>query len=121
MSSKIDLDIKSCSSPDIDVQRWIPTDPQEVCFLLELDIGLLGNHRSDVFSLVVATPKGLTAKQKRPVLVERATVVVSEYSWPFVIRAIEDIVRRCEGRNWNESVLKLQRYFRWEYEDYSMD
>jgi hypothetical protein len=30
-------------------------------------------------------------------------------------------IRRCQAPTWAESVLRLHRYFRWEYEDYDTD
>ena len=50
---------------------------------------------------------------------ERATLVLSEYSGALVKRTCTAIVERCAASTWEESVLRLQRYFAWEYEDYN--
>jgi Immunity protein 8 len=52
---------------------------------------------------------------------DRALLLLSKYSWRAVQRHVRNIVKRCESERWDDSVLKLQRYFQWEYEDYKVD
>lgn len=54
-----ELEIKSVSSPDVDVDVWTPDGEAEVCFLLDVEIGEKNDDSCDLFSLVVATPEGL--------------------------------------------------------------
>jgi ribosome biogenesis protein Tsr3 len=118
MTKNIKLKIQDFYSPDVEVHSCEPEAPEAVRFLLELEIGEAGNERKDLFQVVVATPEGLRAGAKDSVIADRATIVVSEYSWIQLRRAVEQIVERCEAPTWKEAVLRLQRYFRWEYEDY---
>ena len=118
MSRKPKLEVKTWSSPDVELESWVPDAPNEVYFLLELEIGVVGEERRDIFQVVVATPEGLRARARANVIAERGTLVVSEYSWRDLRRSIQSIVERCESPTWSESALKLQRYFEWEYEDY---
>lgn len=112
------LRIKSTHSPDVDIDIWEPADGDIVHFLLQVEIGQTTDDRADVFQVVIATPEGLRAASPGgEVLSDRATIVLSEFSWEAVWRRIKEILSECEGQTWNESVLKLQRYLRWEYED----
>lgn len=115
------LSIKSWSSPDVDPFRWEPEGDSDVCFLLEIEIGETDDERADLFTIQIATPEGLRTKLSPSggVLADRAMLVLSEYSWHGVQRTIQQLVQACAAPTWNESVLRLQRYFRWEYEDYT--
>jgi hypothetical protein len=112
------LEIKTWSSPDIDLHDWAPRDRLDVKFLLELEIGTVGENQRDIFQVVVATPEGLRKHSRSEVICERATLVLSNYSWSLLQRTCTNIVRRCEASSWEEAVLRLQRYFEWEYEDF---
>lgn len=118
MTKSITLKVNDYYSPDIEIHSWEPDSAEQVRFLLELEVGEAGDDRKDLFQVVVATPEGLRASATGPIIADRATIVVSEYSWGQVRRTVEQIVERCQAPTWEESVLKLQRYFRWEYEEY---
>ena len=113
----IKLEIKNVSSPDVELWSDIPP-ANDVYFLLQLEIGEQGDDRKDLFQIMVATPEGLRARAKASVLADRATLVVSELDWNSLLQELGKIVQACNGCDWNDSVSKLQRYFRWEYEDY---
>ena len=121
MTKSITLQVQDFYSPDVDVYSWEPDSVEQVFFLVELEIGEAGDKRSDLFQVIVATPEGLRAAARELVVADRATIVVSEYSWAQVRRIIERIVERCQAPTWEESVLRLQRYFMWEYEDHVME
>ena len=118
MSGYIRLEVQNFYSPDVEIHSWEPESLEEVRFLLEMEVGEVGKEGKDLFQVLIATPEGLRSAAVDPVIAERATILVSEYSWVQVRRTIEQILKRCEGPTWVESVLRLQRYFRWEYEDY---
>ncbi|WP_375773343.1 immunity 8 family protein [Archangium gephyra] len=121
MTSKpVELEIRSWSSPDVDFKAWRPDDRSDVFFLLEMEIGVAGEAGMDVFQVVVSTPEGLRARSSKPVVRERATLILADYSWDLLRRTCVEIVARCAAASWEESVLRLQRYFMWEYEDYSV-
>ena len=118
MTNNIKLKVQDFYSPDIEVHSWEPEAPESVRFLLELEIGEAGDEKRDLFQVLVATPEGLRAAAREGVIADRATIVISDYSWLQIQHAVQGIVERCEAPTWEEAVLKLQRYFRWEYEDY---
>lgn len=109
------------SSPDVELWTWNPHSDSDVLFLLEMEIGDKAADGADLFYVVIATPEGLRSDSPRSVLVERATLVFSEFSWDIVKTTLQNILTRCSGDSWNAAVVRLQRYFQWEYEDYRMD
>ena len=119
----IRLEIRSIGSPDVELHSWEPTTNAEVYFLVEMEIGEAGVDGADLFQVVVATPEALRAKSKigMNTIRDRSTLVVSNYDWQEIEKSLETIVLKCESENWATSTLSLQRYFKWEYEDYKMD
>jgi hypothetical protein len=119
----IRLEIRSIGSPDIELYSWEPTTNADVIFLVEMEIGEAGVVGADLFQVVVATPEALRANSKTTtnIIRERSTLVVSNYDWQETQKTIESIVRKCEAENWIISTLNLQRYFKWEYEDYQTE
>ena len=120
--SNLDLFVADYSSPDIDIESWSPVPTEPVYFLLEFSVGVRGDPASDVFYVIVATPEGLRSRSVGGELVisARGTIVVSDYSWSATRSAVEAIIRDCASPTWVESVMKLQRFFHWEYEDYQL-
>lgn len=114
------LELRSLSSPDADPDDWLPDD-NRVLILLQLEVGVVGQLGADTFNVVVATPEGLSSlaqDDELGALAHRATIVVREFTWKKVRTVLEGILRQCVAPTWSESVLKLQRYFQWEYEDF---
>jgi hypothetical protein len=114
----MELTIKSMMSPDVEIDAWEAESPRDVYFLLELEIGETHRDAADLFQVMVATPEGLREHARGNIISERATLVLSEFSWPSLHRALQDILRKCQTTDWPQSCLRLQRYFRWEYEDF---
>jgi hypothetical protein len=110
--------IRSITSPNVEFDVWSPNSLEDAYFPVEVEIGEVGVEGADLFGLMVATPEGLRRYAKKEVISERGLLVLSEFSWEIVHKALDRILRECAGDTWNESVLRLQRYFRWEYEDY---
>jgi hypothetical protein len=113
------LTIKSLSSPDVSIDSWQP-ESTAVCFLLELEIAEEGDERADLFQVVVATPEGLRRlpADANAVLSDRGALILAEFSWPRLHATLHRILRECGAEDWSAAVLRLQRYFLWEYEDY---
>lgn len=119
----ISLEVRFWSSPDVELEEPTPVSREAAHFLVELGIGEAGVEGTDVFYVVVTTPEALRTKatEGENVLRDRATLVVSDFDWPRIRRTLETIVESCAAKDWRESVLRLQRYFKWEYEDYQRD
>jgi hypothetical protein len=128
---KIGLRIRNIVSPNVDFDVWRPDSLEDVYFPLEMEIGPVGKDMADVFGVIVATPEGLRRFAKRgiisergllkEVISERGLLVLSEFSWEVVHKTLDRILEAGAGETWNESVLRLQRYLRWEYEDYTAE
>lgn len=118
------LEVRDWSSADIDsLWTWSPDRRSDVYVHVELEIGNRGREGADLFQVVVATPEGLRARAagQEGVIEDRAIIVVSDFSWPDLERRLTQIVASCNGFSWSDAVQKLQRYFRWEYEDERLD
>lgn len=91
---------------------------ETIYFPLTVTIGERGQKAGSNFQLLVATPEALRSRAGNGdyVLAGRATLVVTSFSWHALRKAVEEIVASCTGRDLDESVEKLRRYFDWEYE-----
>ncbi len=115
----MNLELKDYYSPDVDeIWSWEPKKSNDVSFLLELSIGEVNSEAADLFQVIIATPKKME-KQHGIILADRATIIVSEFDWNKIIERINEIIMQCESSSWVESTNKLQRYFIWEYENYT--
>lgn len=113
----IRLYAKSITSPDIEL--GVEPSRSDVCVLLQVEIGASGDERADVFSCVVATPDGVKRlPDANGIVCDRALLVVTEFSWELVAAWLDAVLLKCSSQDWQTSVGLLQRYFKWEYEDY---
>ncbi len=114
------LAIRGVHSPDVDgVARWVPEDPDDVCIVVEVEIGEGERGAADLFQILVATPKGLeryARDRQAPVVSERGMLVLKRYSFGVVRSWLEQTVARCTAPTWEASIPLLQRYLAWEYE-----
>ena len=114
------LEIKDISSSEVELSSWKAEASVDVFFTADIEIGEVSDERRDLFYVTVATPEALRmrASDGARVISERALLVVSEYTLKGLIEAISAIVSKCERSTWSDSVIALQRYFQYEYEDY---
>ncbi len=115
--------LKSISSPDAEPGQWEPNG-NRVFILLQLEIGAVGKIGGDIFDVLVATPEGLAEgvpADGHGAISRRAMIVLRQFAWEKVESVIAEILHDCEAGTWEESVLRLQRYFTWEFEDYVME
>ncbi len=113
------LEIKDAFSPEISrLAEWIPDDPSDVCFSLEVSIGEAGSDASDVFGTVVATPRGLAqlVRRRTATLSGGARIVMPEYSWDGLQERLRVILAECDAQDWQRSCTRLRAHFHWEYE-----
>ena len=99
-------------------------DPSDVAIVVEVEIGEAGRTGADVFHIMLVTPKGLermAAKKHEPVILDRGLVVMREATAAAFQAWLSTTVETCAAETWAATVLNLQRYFRWEYEDYKME
>lgn len=111
-------EIKSIFSSDVELDVWQPATDADVCFLVEMEIGEVGQAAADQFSVIFATPDGLKGfRAGEDVILDRGVIVLRRFSWDAVHGSLESILRGCKYADWVGVTDYLQRYFHWEYED----
>jgi hypothetical protein len=86
---------------------------------IELNIGETGRPGADIFTVHVGTPEAVLEYHRHTDSVAARALLVREWSWPEIERALRDIVTRCDTGEWRLSVVELERYFRYEFQDYN--
>jgi hypothetical protein len=115
-----ELKVVYCLDID-DLPKWTP-DGEDVCFWVQLSIGLRDSEAADVFQVCVATPTGLKSELGRTIKPRGAAkarpIVLQQYSWRALLDAIGDRLESSAGTDWLEIQENLRRQFDWEYENY---
>ncbi|MFL9896424.1 immunity 8 family protein [Paraburkholderia sp. RL17-381-BIF-C] len=109
--------VKSISSDESDIAKFLPEDM--ACFSLSLRVRIGSDETSgaDDFELCVCTPEWLRKTVWEPRW-GRHLLIVREYDLSAIEQCIRDYVAGCHGSNWSEIAGKLARVFGWEFEDY---
>jgi hypothetical protein len=115
--------LMSYTSPDIeDLWTYVPSEPDNFQFLLELFVGAEGESGEDMFCFVVGTPRFiLEHNPPDAIVVGRPRLIVFKYDFPSLIKYVEAFVDSCAGGNWRQVAEKLSRLTSWEFDDYVPD
>lgn len=94
------------------LEQWQPTNPRSFALALTLVIGWDEDIGSDYFEVYVI------ANQIRDQinLNRRAVIFVEEFDWPSLKQSLLNILDKCEGKTWKQSVRALRKRFEWEYD-----
>ena len=87
---------------------------------MQANIGPVGEEGADTFSFEICTPSALAERfdrEARPFWM-RGTLLVKTFTWEAVEAALDQHVRSLSGRDWKEVAERLNRFLRWELEDY---
>jgi hypothetical protein len=106
------------------VRNWVPNDPEDVYYYMELTIGEDTRPGGDLFGLTVSTPKALLKRMRTlgpPSISGRHHLILLDYSWDKVLQFINDVIDQCQGNDWEDISTRLARHFSWEFEDYIAD
>src|SRR5262245_5438655 len=106
-----------------EVWNWVPDDPNDVYYYMEMTIGK-DTKSGDLFGLTVSTPEALSMRMRtlgQQIESGRHHLIVLDYSWDKVRRFVNDVIDKCQGKDWEDVALKLSRHFNWEFEDYVAD
>ena len=107
-------EIKGITCADVqDWEAWQQADPQQIFLGLELSIGPIGEHRSDLFQIVVATPQSIDGRLDRR---NSKLLIVQQYDGTEIRKTLDRWVSECEQPDWDATVNCLRRRFDWEYE-----
>ena len=87
--------------------------------LVRLVIGPEEAAEADNFDLMICTPDGVAQSLAGDAYRwGRHMLIVDRIDLDIVSRAVETILRRCEGKTWEEVAVKIGRFAAWEFEDY---
>ena len=115
-------ELKGLHSPDVlDLENWMPDDPECFGFLLQIMAGSPDTEGADTFDAMVCTPAWFAKHELskgRGIMAVEHTVFVQGYDYRLLVAFIERYCRRCEGASWNEVAAKLGRLGHWEFENY---
>ena len=106
-----------------EVWNWAPDDPKDVYYYMEMTIGSRTGS-GDLFGLTVSTPEALLKRMRasgQKSLSGRHHLIVLDYSWDKVLQFVNDVIDKCQGKDWEDIALRLARHFHWEFEDYIAD
>ena len=106
--------------PDVpNVNTWQPSKPEDLFLGVEIKIGVAGEIGADDFQLLVASKQAIRKYKK--IYDEKyfaRCYIMEEFDWGKVVGYIEEKVSLCSGDNWKVIGSCLQKYFRWEYENF---
>jgi len=113
-------EIKYFHSPDIvDLEKFMPKNPAEFCFLLQVMVGEKGQEGEESFDVIVCTPKWLLKNNaKENIVYGLHHLIVFEYNFSRISTALKQIVETPVFNNWDEVVERIGRIGKWEFEDY---
>ena len=94
------------------LEHWRPINPKSFALALSLTIGWDEDVGSDYFEVHVI------ANQIRDQinLDGRAVIFVEDFDWPGLKQSLFNILGKCEGKTWKDSVRELRKHFEWEYD-----
>jgi len=105
------------ASDCVDLRRWVPKNNDIIAKFIAIDIGRKDGKGSDIFSILVTTPKGVqTLTPKNGILASHPLVVVEKYDFAFLSRWLENKVSSCEADSWLHCANQLNMYFGWEFD-----
>ena len=113
-------EIKSFHSPDVfDLTTYQPNEKNNFGFLLEVEIGILGQEGADLFFFMVCTPEWFANFNKsKNVIFGSHYIFMYEYDYTILCNALLSYTGDIEKDTWDEIAAKLNRIGAWEFEDY---
>ena len=110
--------VKGLSSPNL-ARPAIPPDPEDCAVLCEAEIGEKDGRGADLFHFTVATPRFLL--REGGVTWGRGYLIVDQFSWSAVDRALEKLCLHAWRPTWPESAAALAKELHWEFENYTTE
>lgn len=114
------LEIRSIGSSDFELEEFTPKTSEDVIFVLDVEIGVLGEDGADLFYVTVATKEALKSKPATPTT-SKGPLILEEYAFDILLGQVASIVAECERSTWLESVECLKQTFDHEYDGYVLD
>ncbi|EGH43596.1 MULTISPECIES: immunity 8 family protein, partial [Pseudomonas syringae group] len=116
----MNAELKRVHSPDIyNLESYHPECSDDFSFLLQAMIGPADEDGEESFDIEVCTPKWIEKNLGADeVLIGMHYLIVREYNYQKIVRAIEKFLLDCSGTNWSEVSKKVSRLGFWEFEAY---
>jgi hypothetical protein len=103
-----------------ELRGWRPPDPRSFKCRIEVVFGFAKPEDAsgaDRFSILVATPAGLSSLASvNGIVASRGLLVVQEFAVDAITTWILATIEDCKADSWPETVDRLRRYFDWEHE-----
>lgn len=111
--------VRRFHSPDADLNRYVPDDPEDVGLLVQIMAGPEDSQGEESFDVVVCTPRWLDrwVRADGP-LIGRHHLIVERWDPPRVRLHLIEAVESLEAPTWPELAAKIGRVGKWEFEDY---
>jgi len=110
--------LKNVSSPDVDLQTFVPSDSTHFGFLLEAFYGLTEGEGEDRFQFLVGTDSWLREMKGTTAYFGVGTILVQSYDFTEIKALLEWLAAECDGADWLTIATKLDRYGHSEFRDY---
>jgi len=107
--------LHSLSSPDLE-RGQLPEDPTSCAVVLNAEIGPASGGAEN-FSFTVVTPDQVLAAGG--VRWGRGYLIVEQFSWDAIDRAISKLLPFADRPTWRESAVQLAKEMHWEFDGYS--
>jgi hypothetical protein len=116
----IQAEVKRLHSPDVyDLATYVPDDPENFAFLLQVMVGSAGADGEDSFDVIVCTPRWLSDRLlPTKIMLGRHHLLVKQYDYTRLLQFLISFASGCRGATWEEVALRLGRLGKWEFEDY---
>jgi hypothetical protein len=116
----IQAEVKRLHSPDVyDLATYVPDDPENFAFLLQVMVGSAGADGEDSFDVIVCTPRWLSDRLlPTKIMLGRHHLLVKQYDNTRLLQFLISFASGCRGATWEEVALRLGRLGKWEFEDY---
>ncbi|AVF39860.1 hypothetical protein AL486_09175 [Pandoraea apista] len=105
------------NSPIVDIESYLPDDPEDFSLWIELRVGPDDSKGADDYRVLVCTPEWLKKNVSNPMW-GRHMLIVNTYDRSAIERSIQEYVAKCAGDEWSDIAERIARNLSWEYEDY---
>jgi Immunity protein 8 len=111
--------VRRFHSPDADLDRYLPDDPEDVGLLVQMMVGPAGKPGEESFDVVVCTPRWLDRRVREGgPLIGRHHLFIERWDAARVRLNLTRAVESEEAPTWPELAIKIGRIGKWEFEDY---
>ncbi|MCJ8313213.1 MAG: immunity 8 family protein [Pseudomonadales bacterium] len=94
------------------IGKWIPDDPAEVDFWLNMTIGIKGETGGDNFLVHIVTEKLISQLENR----SHILVVPYYFGMNDIIERVNVILESCHDLNWSGMAEQISKIYYWEFE-----